>query len=111
EVLTGFRNLGELGLHRRHYVIGLRAAACRMWGRARRAADAAGGSHLPVYRPRTARPGGHEGRPCGTRRRQAALVRLVDEVGLEPTRDFSHGLLRPARLPVTPLVPAFDYLR
>ena len=39
---------------------------------------------------------------------QAALprdIKLVPETGVEPARDFSHGILSPGRLPIPPLRP------
>ncbi len=33
----------------------------------------------------------------------SVLENLVPEEGLEPSRDCSHGILSPARLPVSPL--------
>ena len=57
----------------------------------------------PYYVRLEMRPEVDIGNDEGVSRRIVPDVTKVPEVGIEPTRDCSHGILSPARLPVPPL--------
>ena len=54
----------------------------------------------PTNKPR---PRGGCGSPSVAHAKFAGERRMVPEVGIEPTRPCGHGILSPARLPVSPL--------
>ena len=82
----------------RHCAVASQAHAERRMLRQRPALKPLGGTGLavPSEAVRMRRPACHE-------LAENLDVALVPEVGIEPTRPFGHGILSPARLPVSPL--------